>query len=633
MSLHCIAILWALTSLMCLAADIPLPQRLQTTMVAENGQPSYYWQATPVEDTAQLLTLFCRACGTGANADANVPLVSVLRDTLGDANPGNDRITYIWLLSYSRLNVPQRILSAIPFFYWRVGDGSVSVSRHDTAPLLDLSAPQHPVLTEIGRDILQWTMLDPMTTAVRASSRAYRTNTLDQERLHLEEAIGYLQQAPVSDDGNALTPTQRDTVIARLELRTKLLGGLVSERRATRVGETAAFEQERIRSRNWELLRQCAEKTGLLFEQIDLAGTTGQYAILWFPLTESPQPTGISVAPIWKLLNVRNPWTDKRLKQWRATSYQRQGMSVVPLGVYSLNYPKSPLLLVDFRDRLSGRRQEMTQRSINELTSGVIGISHFTNWYYYLGADLYDFVAARHGSALDASSRLDCYSQFRVELALDHSLDPDLRKEMQKRVNSLAVNPLEAAPDREIQAAITRYARLQAEGAPDGTLMTRIDKERRFELATFGESRQAQMFQSALHDASFGLYTHRAKKDPGNLATLDCYRRIQRDLDFLDSAVEPGTPPEVAYDSRRIQASVLDLNSLMPQVRSREVRVHAAATLDRLKSVSRDAELQADCSSALASMKQSDSQARGLVTMPRGMATGVPLTGADHSVK
>ncbi len=95
------------------------------------------------------------------------------------------------------------------------------------------------------------------------------------------------------------------------------------------------------------------------------------------------------------------------LKDWHGSVYERSvtangdllpadesGVStvrLVPLGVYSLNYPKMPLLLIDFRDKLHVRRHELAQRSINEITSGVIGISHFTNWYYYVGADLYDF--------------------------------------------------------------------------------------------------------------------------------------------------------------------------------------------------------------------------------------------------
>lgn len=610
------------TVCVCCAGDIP-PQRLHLATVRENNQSRYYWKASPAGDTAQLLTLFCRSCQQVNGADNDVPLVAVLRDTLGDSDPQNDRVTYVWLLTYARAGVWQRALSAVPFFYWRVGKGSESVSSRDTAPLFDLTAPVHPVVSEIGRDVLQWTMLDPMTTPVRASTRAYRTNELDHERLHLEEAVEYLRQAPVSDDESALTQTQLDTVIARLELRKTRMGGLVNERRAERLGQESNFEQERIRSRNWELLRQCAEKTGLLFEPIDVAGASGQYAILWFPLEQSFEAKGTSIGPIWKLLNIKDPWSDGRLKQWHGTTYNRQldetgsllpwgtegtrQVRLAPLGVYSLTYPKLPLLLVDFRDKLHVREHEMAQRTINEITSGVIGISHFTNWYYYVAADTYEFVKSRHGSAVNQAARLDSYSQFRVALALDNQLDPGLRKEMRQRVESLAVNPLEADPQHEMQAAVERYKRLEAEMEDGGSMMPRMDRSRRAELASFGESGKAHVAEALLHDASFGLYTHRAKKEPSNLGTLDCYRRVQYNLKFLDSLVDAGTQPEVAYDSSRIESSVTELGGLMAGVRSPEMRSHAEATLLRLRELSQDVALQSDCSLALAELKRNSS--------------------------
>src|SRR5262249_3179259 len=155
------------------------------------------------------------------------------------------------------------------------------------------------------RDIFQWAMLDPSTTPIRATSRAYRTNETDHERLHLEEAISYLRESPSGDNSAALTGKQVNTLIARLELRKTLLGGFVSERAATLVGEEEKIKYERTRSRNWELLREYADKTGLYFEPLKLAGTSGEYAMLWFPLDERAEPEGTHLGPIWKLLNIK----------------------------------------------------------------------------------------------------------------------------------------------------------------------------------------------------------------------------------------------------------------------------------------------------------------------------------------
>jgi hypothetical protein len=281
---------------------------------------------------------------------------------------------------------------------------------------------------------------------------------------------------------------------------------------------------------------------------------------------------------------------------------------MVPLGFYSLNYRAQPLLLVDFRDRLRTRRQEMTQRSINEVTGGLIGISHLANWYYYVGADLYGFVAARHGHAMNQAERLDCYSQFRMSLALDRQLDPRLRKEIEQ--HSLSLNPLEASPVREMEASVTRYSVLTSDAErQDGWLAKQLDKERRAELAQIGKTGKSKFFASALHFTSFGLCTQRAPRQEGYLAKLDLYRRLEYELNFLDGLTKAGTPPEIIYESSRIRKSVAELTFLTPQVQSEEMRAHAARALTKIRELSQDSALQASCSSALESMRSVPSQA------------------------
>ncbi|HEY1212487.1 MAG TPA: hypothetical protein VGE93_02535 [Bryobacteraceae bacterium] len=617
------------------AADVPPLRFVPPPAKIEASPPAYYWKAMPVDGTAQLLTLFCRSCnaallkkvGTSTlsaesrqTSGGDVPLVSVVRDTLGDTDPHNDRLLYVWLLSYVRPNLGQKILSAVPFFYWRVRQGPDMLHTHNAAaPLLDLTTPEHTLISGVGRQILQSSLLDPTAMPIRATSRAYRRNEADYERLHLEEAATYLRNAPASDSGNSLSQADLDSLLARLELRKRLLGGLVAGKHTARIGQEAGYAQERIRSRNWEVLRQCAERSGLIFEPLDLAGTHGSYAVLWFPLhTARPSP-GNSLKPIWKLLNMRDPWTNRHFTQWTGPVFSRaldengsllpersagsHEVQLVPLGVYSLEYPKAPLLLLDFRSSARLRRTEMTQRAINDITAGVIGLSHFSNWYYYAAADLYDFIVSRHGAATNQAERLDCYSQFRVALVLDRKMDPELHSQMSRRVNSLAINPLEAAPDKELHLAYAHYE-LLVHQAQNGELADRINRDRRAELADFGESAKVHLLRVVLRDATFGAYTHRAKDSSGIMASLDRNRRVLYRLSILDSLAAAGTPPEVAYSTRRIQESVADLNLLKTSVRSRAVRAHAARTLEQLTSASEDPGLQADCTNALASMQE-----------------------------
>jgi hypothetical protein len=558
-----------------------------------------------------------------------VPLISVLRDTLGDGNPQSDRITDVWLLSYKRPGIGKRLLSAVPFFYWRVGSSRSGQSKTSgsalLAPLLDMNALQHPTASALTQNLLQWTVLDPLSMPVRASTRAFRTNAADNERLHLQEAISFLQQAPAGNYASPFSDSQLHTLIARLELRKTLLGGFVSEQGAVKYGKSAGIRYLEIRSRNWELLRQWADKSGLYFEPLSLAGTHDEYAALWVPRTGARPFSGTSVAPIWKLLNLKPP-NAEQLEELSATeTYERaldengnllpagssgaQRIDLIPLGIYSLNYPKVPLLMVDFRNRHHLRWRTIEQRSINEVTAGVIGISHFTNWYYYVAAELYDFVASRHGSPMNQAGRLDCYAQFRARLALDHELDPRLRAEVRTRIDSLAMNPLESSPEDEMQAAARNFEALQR-GAETGRLVSLLDKNRRRELATWDSTRAGAFGHAFLHVATFGIYTPETKSGTDLVAKLGVMRRAQYQLDFLERLAEQDTAPEVQMDRSRIAASIGELQDLLPQVKSDRFRAEARDTIAHLRNNSDDRELQARCGRALVAIHGLDESRR-----------------------
>jgi hypothetical protein len=622
--------------------------RTNASSVAVLSQGECYWTVSPVGQNAELLTLFSRSSFTGGTDGKVLPVVSLLRDTLGDNDRENDRILYVWLLPSASRNLPQKILAGVPFFFWRLGSGPQTVSPRDLHPLLNLNAPQHPVLSEVRRSLLQWTAFDPLMMPVRASSRMYRSNDSDDQRLKLEETITYLRSAPTAEADRALPSSQElNTVIARLDLRKRFLGGLFGDNAASRYGRESEFEAERVRSRNWELLRQCAEKTGLYFESVSLGAERDQYGLLWFPQGAAHNVSGTSLKPIWKLLNIKNPWADERLNRSVAL-YRRPTIAVgnsgsdgsetessgryVPLALYSLDYPKFPLLLVNFRDELQVRRHEVTQRTINEVTSGVIGVSHITNWYYYAGSMLYNLVWSRHGIAVDQASRLDCYSQFRAQLSSDKSLDPQFRSELLRHADRLLVNPLELPVERKAELASMHFAQLTNASGEDGVLMKRLNDERRAELAAFGQGKAAGFAQSGLHMATFGRYTQRVSADELQLSTLDRERRVLYRLEFLDALVREGTQPEVAYKAGQIQDSVADLNTLMSQVGSARIRERAAVTLDRLKSLSRDAGVQTQCAVALIALHETPGSVRAentpaIASSPR--VAGRPLQHVD----
>ena len=597
----------------------------------------YFWEIQPVGGSAQLVTLFCQPCDHSPGSSRELPLLSFLRDTLGDNNSANDEISYLWLLSSTHQNIGQQLLAAVPFFYWRVGDGATHFNENKPVkPLLDLTRPERPMSVQVLRDVVQWTVLDPISMPVRASTRAYRTNELARERADVEEAIGYLRQAPVSTSARGLTEAETNVVIARLALRKSLLGGLVKKRSLEKVGEQELAQQELIRSRNWDLLRGFAERTGLLFEPLDIAGNTGEYAVLWFPLDSGfSEPFGFSHGAVWKALNLQNPWTDKRLQGWEGPVFERwldangsllppdttgvRKVDLVPLGAYSLNYPKFPLLMIDFRDKLHLRRDEMTQRAINEVTAGVIGISHFANWYYYAGAAAFDFVMSRHGRGMNAASRLDSYSQFRSSLALDSELDPHLRLLLEQRIDSVSLNPLEGSPEHKLRIAQSRYEAL-LNAASSGALEKRLEKSRKAEVRDFGKTQLLLAAQSFLRVSSFGLFDSNKTEEGSLAARLDRQRRAETRLVMLEKVVGTGADPAITYEPQRLRSAVQELSDILPRVESKTVKAQAVDTLRRLRELSRDGDLRADCSFALAQIRASgDSDHLGIEAAPKAV--------------
>ncbi len=598
------------------AADIPA---FESPFRSAQYAPQYYWTVTPVDGGGEVLTLFGRFKNSEpASADEDVPLVAVLRDRLPGGDQASDRLRYVWLLTSRAPALNQRLLAAIPFFYWssnqRKGDEPGKVPK----PLVDLSEPTGHTVGNFGRDIVQWAAFDPTVTAIRASTREYHSNGLDDERLHVEEAIAFLRNAPVSSDKNGLTQAERDSAIARLELTKTMLGGFVMGNRLGKIAASEDAQRSETIGRNWELLRTSAERSGLLFEPVRLTDSSEEYAVLWFPLHRTFSAPGISQATTWKLLHIPNPWTDNRLKNWKGYKQTRwldsnggllpegetgaSQVALAPLAVYSLTYPRAPLLLVDFRHGLGPKRMEIAQRGTDELVMGVLGLSHFANWYYFLGQAMYQFVKTRHGGAEDLSERLDAYSEFRVAVTLSTNLDPGFQKELQRRVKALDVNPLGSTPDREVALARHNFEALQTAAGSDGKLPARLDKDRREELAKFDEGSGGKAWSATLHYASLGFYTRRTPLYDENAEALVRDREVESLVGYLEQVRDSGPRPEVSFPSGQIQKSMSELTDLLNEGAGSRVRKRAVVVISAVQSNTKDEAILAGCSQALSAL-------------------------------
>src|SRR5205085_8686646 len=106
-----------------------------------------------------------------------------------------------------------------------------------------------------------------------------------------------------------------------------------------------------------------------------------------------------------QFLKIKNPFHDERLREW--TGYTQtwnldgRQAAMIPLSLYSLDYPGIPLRLIDFRHAASPGRAEMTLRFADDLTVGVFGLTGYgLEKLAYAGVkSSWLFVKKRHGVA------------------------------------------------------------------------------------------------------------------------------------------------------------------------------------------------------------------------------------------
>jgi hypothetical protein len=195
---------------------------------------------------------------------------------------------------------------------------------------------------------------------------------------------------------------------------------------------------------------------------------------------------------------------------------------------------------------------------------------------------------------------------------------------------------LEGVTQHIVEVARARHALLLAQMAqPDSPLMAHLNRDRRGELARFGQPLSSSIAHETMHLASLGLYTQRVRKSRLDLAQLDRERRFAFHLDYLDGAVRNGTPPEVANSALQIQASLAALRELIDTIDKPLLRAHALATVSRVAELSHDDAILAGCRSTLLAFipnASADSQAAertlGAPVAPSSGITGV--SGLSH---
>ena len=518
---------------------------------------------------AELITVHAKLAGLESTEnDKWIPLVSILRDTLGDDNAENNRLRYIWPLTYTRPTIKQRLAAAIPFFYARVGNKEKLTKT--PPPALDLASPESDVWDKIFWTALQNILLDPYGTPIKASATSYRRNSNDYRRSHIIRALSVLKLYEAVKGESALTPAEMAAIQARLLLSEKTFGGLVDDSNLQTYNAKRTTQTRDERGHNWELLRQRAESESLYFEPLLMPDGSATHALLWVAKRDLIKQQGSRYSG--RFLNIANPWTDKRLLTWDGYVETRyfdsenhpvdsqtpgaEAVEMIPLGLYGLDNPKIPMLLVDFRDSYNPKKREMSRRVLNDVTRNFLSLSKFGNLPFFLGRTVFDFVTGRRGMDINQPSRLHTYSQLKLLLALNTSMDPELRSELSGRLETTSLNPFENGLNAEAKIALAQYDALLAFAKDPKGLAAKIEQDRRAEMMPLEHGHNARLAFRVLNVLSFGTYVHREELTDEMDDRLDIARRLQYHTRFLQQVARSSAEIDITWNLADVKRSL-----------------------------------------------------------------------------
>jgi hypothetical protein len=220
-------------------------------------------------------------------------------------------------------------------------------------------------------------------------------------------------------------------------------------------------------------------------------------------------------------------------------------VKMIPLAVYALDYPRVPLLLIDFRDASHPQRSEIGLRAANDITTSVLGLTTFGNIGYFAAKTGLLFVHKRHGAATDRLARRNAFVALRHSLATGDSLDQALRADLESRIEKLDVDPVEKSWPQEVRAAWRQYDALMKFAADPNGLAKTIERDRVGEYRAATESPLKRMVAAVFHP--------HAGISPEQLTELSGRRRLawskrqRTDLPDAGGSVQAEAHPSTSF--------------------------------------------------------------------------------------
>jgi hypothetical protein len=481
-------------------------------------------ERTPIDGGAELITWFEQL------PEGELPILSALNDILAGSEPGGERLRQVWVYTFAPPSLGQRAGSAVPFLYHRVWNENSGPSA-PPRPVFDMGTPSSGIWTRVAFATVQAEVVNPAGAVARLTTRSYGGNLGEYKTTHVWEALDVISPAAADPSETGLTSEEAGMLQSRLQLHGRMFGGLVGDEALPGFFDKQQTERTEVRGHNWELLRQSAEDSGLYFQPLTIGGMVNSFAMVSIAQDDLPCDQGDSKRPFdAQFLKIANPFDDASLCKWKGYSQD----DMIPLALYSLDYPGIPLLLVDFRRPGGPTRSEMALRFTDDMTSGVLGLTGFgvTHLGYQALKAGWLFVHKRHGSATNRAMRRRSFVQLRHALGTDDELDPALRTQLVKHLEKLDIDPLERSWEQEVRGARAQYEALMKDANALPKLV-RADREQEARAMAHGPAARALLRVASV--SSLGLYRHSDVKS----GTLEQIAESRRDAQSKRAALLP----------------------------------------------------------------------------------------------
>jgi len=568
---------------------------------------------------AELITLFAHS----PEHPTPVPILSVLRDTFGDADRENDLLRYVWIYTYAPPTLAQRIVAAIPFLYHQV-----TTRRKADAPppiAVDLARPKRSAWQKTSRLIVQNAVLDSRGWTFRALPRTTQRNLEEYREAQIAKALAILSLAEQTER-SVLTEGEIVRIKAHLSQQS-VLGAFLREATLAELRRRHEQKSRERRAVNWDFLRQRAEEEGLIFEPLGLPGEPPSHALLWVSEEALRENQGRRTFNK-RFLNIKNPWTDERLRRWSGytkTIYLDQenrrvtpdhpgarAVELIPLALYGLDFPKIPILLVDFRDALHVKARDASGKVFVDTARYLLNLSPYGDLSYLLTRSLVNYVTRKKGIDANQPSRLKAYAELSALLLADEQLDPQLKAALAREAEKGRASVLENSFRYQPVIATRQHEALVRE-AVSGALTRRLERDRHREYRRMTHGPVARTFFTLAHVLTFGLYTHREELTPELRMRADLSRRVAYHRARLEAALRRSVRLDEEHDLAELRASLEFL------------RTHAELAGPEIVGVLRDAfsrsqdpEFRRACLRALAALPSEKAQ-RVLLALERAV--------------